>query len=171
MGGLTFESIEHILSRSTQNIVYPVDLVQFVLAWKQGLLGDQFEQDAAETPNVHLLIIIAICHETLRCSVPSRGDVVRVGKGRVLPLARPQIGQFDEVALDEYVFGLDIPVEDALFVHELDGPEYLEHVELDLLEGEGVFLIFEALVHVHVHEFEDEGELAYLGGWVPLGSS
>lgn len=42
-------------------------------------------------------------------------------------------------------------MEDALAVHKLDGSEYLEHVELDLLEGEGVFLIFETLVHVHVH--------------------
>ena len=45
-------------------------------------------------------------------------------------------------------------MEDALSVHELDGSEYLEHVELDLLKGEGIFLVSEALVEVHVHEFE-----------------
>jgi hypothetical protein len=45
-------------------------------------------------------------------------------------------------------------MEDALPVHEFDGSEYLEHVEFDFLEGEWIFLVSEALVEVHVHEFE-----------------
>lgn len=48
-------------------------------------------------------------------------------------------------------------MEDAFSVHEIDGSEYLEHVELDFLEGEWAFLVFEAFVEVHVHEFEYEG--------------
>lgn len=42
-------------------------------------------------------------------------------------------------------------MEDAFAVHEVDGAEYLEHVELDLLRSEGVVLALEALVEVHVH--------------------
>ena len=55
-------------------------------------------------------------------------------------------------------------MEDSLAVHELDGPEDLEHVELDLLVVEGVALVLEGLVEVHVHQFEDEGKLA-CGRW------
>lgn len=48
-------------------------------------------------------------------------------------------------------------MENTFSVHEVDGSEYLEHVVFDFLEGEWVFFVFEALVHVHVHQFEDEG--------------
>jgi hypothetical protein len=53
----------------------------------------------------------------------------------MLALTRAKISKFDKIALNEYVFGFDVAVEDALSVHELDGSEYLEHVELDFLEG------------------------------------
>ncbi len=62
-------------------------------------------------------------------------------------------------------------MEDAFAVHELDGSEHLEHIKLDFLEGERVFLIFETFVQVHVHQFEDEGEFAWVERCVPLGSS
>ena len=48
-------------------------------------------------------------------------------------------------------------MEDALAVHEIDGSEYLEHVELDLLEGQWALLVLEAFVEVHVHELEYKG--------------
>ena len=47
-------------------------------------------------------------------------------------------------------------MEDALAVHELYGPEYLEHIELYFLESQGIFLVLEAFVQIHVHEFEDK---------------
>jgi len=45
-------------------------------------------------------------------------------------------------------------MEYAFSMHEFDGSEYLKHVEFDLLKGKGIFLVSEALVEVHVHEFE-----------------
>jgi len=46
----------------------------------------------------------------------------------------------------------------ALSMHELDGSEYLKHVEFYFLESERVFLIFKALIEIHIHEFEDKCE-------------
>ena len=71
--------------------------------------------------------------------------------------AGAEICEFDEVASNEDVLGFDVSMENALAVHELDGSQDLEHVELDFLEGERVFLVLEALVQVHVHELEDQG--------------
>ena len=71
-------------------------------------------------------------------------------------LAGAEVCEFNEISFDEDVLRFDVSVEDALFVHEVDGPEDLEHIELDLLEGEGVLLVFERFVHVHVHKFEDQ---------------
>lgn len=89
----------------------------------------------------------------------------------MLALAGAEICKFYKVSADEYVFWLDVSMEDAFSMHEIDGSEDLEHVELDFLESEGILFVLEALVKVHVHEFEDEGELAWLGLEVPLGSS
>jgi hypothetical protein len=45
-------------------------------------------------------------------------------------------------------------MKDAFSMHEFDGSEYLKHIEFDFLKGEWIFLVSEALVEVHVHEFE-----------------
>ena len=48
-------------------------------------------------------------------------------------------------------------MENALAVHVLDSFQGLEHENLDLLKGEGVFFIFEALVEIHLHELKYQG--------------
>ena len=168
---LALEAVQHLLPRGPEDVVDSVDLVQLVLAREERLFGDEFEEHAAEAPDVHFLIIVAVGHEALRGPVPAGGDVVGVGEGGVLALARAEVGELDEVALEEYVFGLYVAVEDALPVHELYGPEHLEHVELYFLEGEGALLVFEALVHVHVHQLKNQRQLPYFTPSVPLGSS
>ena len=70
-------------------------------------------------------------------------------------LAWAEISQFDEVTFDENVLGFDVPVENAFAMHELDGSEDLEHVELYFLKGKRVFFILKAFVQIHIHELED----------------
>ena len=43
-------------------------------------------------------------------------------------LAGAEIGQLDNIALDEDILGFDIAVKDAFFVYEIDGFDDLEHV-------------------------------------------
>lgn len=154
MGGLAFEAVQDFLTGGSKDIVDPMDLVQLVFARKQGLFGDELEEDTSEPPNIHLFVIVAIRHETLRCSVPSSRNVISIGERRVLALAGAKIGKFDHIALEQDILRFDIAVEDALAVHELNSPQHLEHVELDLLEGERVLLALETLVHVHIHQLE-----------------
>lgn len=68
-----------------------------------------------------------------------------------ITFAGSQICHFDEIALDQNIFGLDVPMEDSLPVHEFNGFEYLEHVEFDLLVSERVGFALEAFVKIHVH--------------------
>jgi hypothetical protein len=72
-----------------------VDLVELVLARKERFFGDELEQNAAETPNIHLLVIVAVSHEALGCPVPPRRYIIRIGGGGVLSLARAEVCQFD----------------------------------------------------------------------------
>jgi hypothetical protein len=73
----------------------------------------------------------------------------------VFSFARPQISQLDEITFNKDVLWFNVPVEYTLSMHEFDRPHYLEHIELYLLKGKGVFFAFEALIKIHVHEFED----------------
>ncbi len=159
VGGLGFEPVEDFLLGGAEDVVDPMDLVEFVLAREEGLFGDEFEEDAAEAPDVHFFVVVAVSHEALGGAVPAGGDVVGVGGGGVFALAGAEVCEFDEVALDEDVFGLDVAVEDALAVHELDGPQHLEHVELYLLEGQRALLALQALVQIHVHQLEHQRQL------------
>lgn len=119
--GLALEPFQDFLLGSAEHVIDAVDLVEFVLAGEEGLLGDEFEEDAPEAPDVHLLVVVAVGHEALGGAVPACGDIIGIGRGGVLALARPQICQFDQVPLDEYIFGLDVAMEDAFAVHEVDG--------------------------------------------------
>lgn len=171
VGGLGLEAVEDFGLGSAEDVVDAVDLVELVFAGEEGLLCVEFEQDAAVPPDVHLLVVVAVGHEALGGPVPAGGDVVGVGGRGVAALARAQIGDFGEIALDEDILGFDIAVEDALAVHEVDGGEDLEHVEFDAGGAEGVAAVVEAFVQVHVHELKNQGELACVRGRVPLGSS
>ena len=73
----------------------------------------------------------------------------------MLSFARAQVCQFNQVSFNEDILRLDITMENAFTMHELDGSQDLEHIEFDFLECERVFFVFERFVHVHVHKFED----------------
>ena len=59
------------------------DLVEFVLAGEERVLGVELEQDAADTPDVHLLGVKAISQQALGRSIPARGDILGEGRLRV----------------------------------------------------------------------------------------
>ena len=129
-------------------------MIELVFSREEWLLGDEFEQHTAETPNIHLLVVVTVGHEALWGAVPSGADVVSVGCWRVAPLARAQVSQLDHVTLHKDVFRLDITVENALSVHELNRAHHLKHVKLYFLVCEGVLLILQTLVQVHVHQLK-----------------
>lgn len=55
-----------------------VHLVELIASWEKRNLGDELEEHAAEPPDVHLLIVVTVGHETLGCPVPAGRDVLRV---------------------------------------------------------------------------------------------
>ena len=87
MRGLALEPVQQFLPRGAEHVVDAVDLVELVLPREQRFLGDELEQHAAEPPNVHLLVIVAVGHQTLGRPVPPCGDIVGIGRGRMFALA------------------------------------------------------------------------------------
>jgi len=51
-------------------------------------------------------------------------------------------------------------MKNAVFVHVVNGLDYLVHVELDSLLRQVVASTLDCFVHVHIHEFKNKGESA-----------
>ena len=73
---LPLEFSQELWRGRPQNIVNFVHLVKFVIAREQWKQGQYFKVDTAYTPIVHLMIVVAVCQEAFRRSVPSRADIL-----------------------------------------------------------------------------------------------
>ena len=60
MGGILLKLVNQFLGRSPQHIVDPMYLVEFVFAWEQREQGQNFEEDTAHAPDVHLIPVMSV---------------------------------------------------------------------------------------------------------------
>ena len=58
------------------HIMYFVNLVELIGAWKERSQSQNLKEDAADSPVIHLMVVVSIRQEALRWPVPSRGDVL-----------------------------------------------------------------------------------------------
>ena len=72
MRRILLKGVKDLLRRSPKNVVYFVNLVQLVITWKQWEKGEDLEKDATDSPDVHLVSVVAVCHQAFRCPVPPR---------------------------------------------------------------------------------------------------
>ena len=68
------------------------------------------KEDAANTPHVHLMCVVAICQQALWRSVPPGGDVLSVWLLGVDATAATKVCQLQTLINDQDVLRLDIPV-------------------------------------------------------------
>ena len=61
MSSVLLEVVEQRFFRRSQNVVYFMDLVNFIVSRKQREERDDFEKDTSEAPHVHFITIISIC--------------------------------------------------------------------------------------------------------------
>jgi len=97
-----------------------MNLIEFIITGKEWEEGENFKHDTSDTPEVHLVAVVAVCKQALRSSVPPGGDVFGVRLFRVDASAGPEIGQLHDVILEQDVLWLDISVKDAVAVHMID---------------------------------------------------
>ena len=142
---------------SAKYVVNFVNLVKLIVAWKERKECQYFKVDASNAPIVHLVIVVAISEQALGRPVPPRRDVLRERWLRVDTPARAKVCQLHLIVLQQNVLRLDVSMEDAVPVHVVDRLENLVHVELDALLWQVVPPPLYRLIHVHVHQFEDEG--------------
>lgn len=158
MAGQLSKVIQDFFGRRTQNMMDPVDLIELVFSWKQRIFRDQFEQNAAKSPHVHLLIVITIGHQTLWCPVPPGRDVIGIGLWTLIAWqiinevtsAGAKIGQLGNITADKYILRLNVSVEYTFFVHGFNGFEHLKHDMLDPWHCY-ISVSLQVLIQVHVH--------------------
>ena len=95
MRSIFLKSIENLLRGRSQNIVYFMNLVEFVVTREQWKQRQDLEEDTSDAPNVHFIPIVAICHETLGCTVPSSRDILCQRRFGVETSATAEISQLD----------------------------------------------------------------------------
>lgn len=76
VGGEAFEVVENLSRRGSQNVVNFVHLVKLVVARKEWEETEDFEEHAADSPNVHLVVVVAVRQQTLGRPVPPRRYVL-----------------------------------------------------------------------------------------------
>lgn len=76
---MAFKAVEDLLLGCSEDMVDEVHLVELIPSRKKGLFLEQFEENATETPDVHLLIVVAVGHETLGRAIPPSGYIFCVG--------------------------------------------------------------------------------------------
>jgi len=133
-----------------------MNLIDLVFACEERCFGENLEENAADGPNIHFIPIEAVSKQALWRPVPTCRDVLGVRHLGVHPLTRPEISEFNSVIFKENIFGLDIPMEDALAVHVLDRLQQRVDVLLHLGLGNEVRLRLGRIQQVHFHQFENK---------------
>lgn len=160
MRSIFLEAVKELLWRCAEYIMNFVDLVELVVSWEQRKEAQNFEEDAANSPDVHFVTVVAVGHEALGCAVPSGRDVLGKRRFIVEPSATSEVGQLDRLVRQQNVLRLDVSVENPVTVHMLDSLQKLVNPHLDLCFWEVVGPPFDRFVEVHLHELKDKREPA-----------
>ena len=103
VGRVLPELLEQLLRRSAEHTMDLVDLIQLVCAWEEREETDNLKEHAADSPNIHLVIVVAVCQQTFRRSIPARRDVLGVRLFAVYAAARAEVCELQHVVRDEDV--------------------------------------------------------------------
>mmetsp|Transcript_10 Transcript_10/g.40 ORF Transcript_10/g.40 Transcript_10/m.40 type:complete len:325 (+) Transcript_10:328-1302(+) len=152
--------LEQLRRRRADDAVNLLDLIELVRPGEQREQRHDLEEHAPDAPHVHLVVVVPVREQTLRGSVPPRGDVLRVRLLAVNPPARPKVREFQLVVHDQDVLGLDVAVEDPVPMHVIHALDQLIHICLHPVLIDVVPPSADELVDVHVHELEHEREPA-----------
>lgn len=137
------------------------DLADLGVPVEEGLSMGDFEEDAADRPDVDGGAVDLRSEQDLRCSVPESDYLMGITLERKSETSsEPKVCNFDLGAIfgDQDVAGLEVSVHDSALVAVEEPLQELPHDLLGVLHGERTLLLFEELLHVHIEILELEVE-------------
>jgi hypothetical protein len=95
-------------------------------------LGDHFDEDCRNGPNVHGAGVLTSAQENLWGTIPERHNLVRVhAHGYTESASKTEIGNLEgTVAINQQILRLEVAVDDTVGVAECHTTAKLEHVAL-----------------------------------------
>lgn len=90
--GLLLELLQQRVRRRAKDVMNFVNLIELVVAREQRAQSKHLEEDAADSPVVHLVVVVAVSQQALRRPVPPGRDVLCERRLRVDSAAGPEVG-------------------------------------------------------------------------------
>ena len=76
MRGDSLKFIQQALGRRSQDFMNFVNLINLIIPRKKWKKADYLKHHTPHPPNIHLIIVIPVCHQAFRRSVPSSWDIL-----------------------------------------------------------------------------------------------
>ena len=148
------------ISGSTKEFEDLEELTDFSITTEENLTAAEFSHDAANGPHVDGGRIVLFTEEDFGGAVPEGDDFVSVGvHGDLEGTSKAEVSNLEGVVvLEEDVGGLQVTVNDAVTVAEVETFEELGHEDLEFAAEEGLSAV-DGLLEILVDVFEDEEEL------------
>ena len=141
------------------------DLVDFTITTKEGLFLDELSKDASHCPDIHAETVLPLAQQDLWRAVPEGLNLMREGLNwNSKSAGEAKISNFEHpVLVDQKVLRLEVAVDDAAGVAEIDAVDQLEHNEADLVLRDRVFVLREVFFEVVLRVLEHQVQLLLAG--------
>ena len=134
-----------------------IELIQFILPWKEWLKSLQLVEDAADSPIIHFVVVIAIRQQTLWWTVPNRTNVFGEWLFSEL-LARTEVSHFHCVSINENILRLDVPVQYSMSMHMVNSFKDLINHKLHSALRQRRGLSSYCFIHIHLHQLKNQSK-------------
>lgn len=144
-----------------------INLIQFVISREQRKERQYFKEHTPHSPNVHLVTIMSVSHETFWGTIPTGRNIFCKRRVVIKASATSEISEFNDISRNKDVLStqglwlknscylrLYVTMKDGVLVHMLNGFEQLVDVAFDSRFTKVVHSAFNCLIHVHFHDFK-----------------
>ena len=80
-----------------------MNLVKFVVAGEEGEEGEHLEEDAADSPVVHLVVVVTVSQQAFRRPIPPSRYIFCEGSLRIDSSAGSEISKFHLIVFDQNI--------------------------------------------------------------------
>ena len=150
------ELIEQFSIWSSNYIVDFMNLIKLIGTWKKRSQSKYLEENTADAPVVHLVVIVTIGQEALRWPIPPCRNILSKWRFRIDASTWSKICQLNSISWDQNVFRLNISMINTVSMHMIYCLKNLVHHLFDSMLWQRSSLTFDSLIHVHVHQLENQ---------------
>ena len=138
---ILLELLQEVLRWRPHDVVDPDHLIELIIAREQWKKRQDLKEDATDSPEIHLIAVVAICEKALGRSVPPCRNILSIGLFRVYASAGAEICELYLIIEEKNVLTtgalifvelrFNVSMEDAISMHVVDRLQKLKHIVLN----------------------------------------